>query len=176
MSIVDLLTGTLIDLPVFDLTPFGSNQDIVFIDLVQFSWLVAKLELFDIVLSSRLEIHDSDVHNALLVHRETEYCCRTLYNRLVPLNLDHAVSLRRDSTALVLLDNYYNWFLLFDGVAILINSLLVLIIWILSDGLWLLGWWGWGLLFDGLSISVLDLALILINIINRENFVGMWRR
>jgi hypothetical protein len=68
MSIIDLLTCTLIDLPVLDLASFSSNQNIVFIDLVQFSWSVAKLELLDIVLSSCLKINDSDVHNALLVN------------------------------------------------------------------------------------------------------------
>jgi hypothetical protein len=95
---------------------------------------------------------------------------------LVPLDLNHAVSLRRDSAALVFLDNNHYWLFLFDGVAILINCLLVLIF-LLRDGLWVLGWWwGWNLLLFGLSIGVLDLALVLVNIINCENFIGMWCR
>ena len=93
MRIINLFTDALIDLPVLDLASFGSNQNIIFIDLIQFCWLVTKFELLDIVFSSSFEIHDSDVHNALFVNREAEYSSRTLNGRLIPLDLDHAISL-----------------------------------------------------------------------------------
>lgn len=73
MSIIDLFTNLLINLPVLNLSSLGSNKNVILINLKELCWLVAQLELLNVDLSPRLQIDNGDIHNALGIDREAEH-------------------------------------------------------------------------------------------------------
>ena len=134
-----------------DLTSLSSNKDIVLIDLIKFCWFITELELFDIVLSSSFQIYNCNIDQAFLVNRKAESSSWALNdaNFLVPLDLNHAVSLARNSARFIFLNNDWLWLFLRNRISILINLLFLILSWSFFLGwrLFNFRWYNWGFFF-----------------------------
>lgn len=108
MSIIDLLANAFVDDPVLDLTELSSDKQIIFVDLKQLSWLVRQLESLEVIFSAGLDIEDGDEHECLSVVGEAQNGGGALDDRLVPANFNHLILIATNSSALILLNDYWS--------------------------------------------------------------------
>jgi hypothetical protein len=175
MGIVDLLANAFINDPVLDLTMLSSNKQIIFIDLKQFSWLVCQLESFEIVFSASLDIENGDEDECLSVVGEAQNGCRALNNGLVPANFNHLILITTNSSALILLDDYWGSYLLLLFLNITIGVITFFTIFWLVILRWHIFLWWWNFfVFNRLPLCILiSLTFILIDVVDFKDSIWM---
>lgn len=119
------------------------------------------------------------MYECLTVVSKTKDCRWLLDYSLIPFNFQHLIFIRRNTVALIFLDDrWWVWLLFWDRISITIHLLFFIIFTFLFTFLFIIFFWRWQFFFlNRVAMSVLNVALLfLINIWKSKNSIRVLHR